>query len=167
MPAAVPRRADRFAALRPEDLSPAEQSSLADLALAVLSLRCRPGRPLDSSEAVRKLLRLRLGERRNEVFGMIYLDNRHRLIEIAEHFQGTVDGAPVYPRAVVQRALERNAAAALAFHNHPSGRAEPSAQDIAVTEKLKQALALVDVRLLDHFVVCGGGAVSFAERGLI
>ena len=95
------------------------------------------------------------------------LDNRHRVIRVAEMFQGTIDGASVHPRVVVQRALELNAAAIVFFHNHPSGVAEPSHADEAITRRLRDALALVDVRVLDHFVVAAGESVTFAERGLI
>jgi DNA repair protein RadC len=89
------------------------------------------------------------------------------VIEVAEMFQGTIDGASVYPRVVVQRALEVNAAAIVFFHNHPSGVAEPSHADEAITRRLRDALALVDVRVLDHFVVASAESVSFAERGLL
>ncbi|MCP4992258.1 MAG: DNA repair protein RadC, partial [Gammaproteobacteria bacterium] len=95
------------------------------------------------------------------------LDNRHRIIEVTELLQGTIDGASVHPRIVVLKALEFNAAAMLFFHNHPSGVAEPSHADEAITCRLKEALALIDVRVLDHFVVTAGESVSFAESGLI
>jgi DNA repair protein RadC len=101
------------------------------------------------------------------VFGSLFLDNRHRVIAVRELFQGTIDGASVHPRVVVQQALEVNAAAMVFFHNHPSGVAEPSRADEMLTRRLSEALALVDVRVLDHFVVSGGESVSFAERGLI
>ena len=102
-----------------------------------------------------------------EVFGCLFLDNQHRVIETVEMFQGTIDGASVYPRIVVQQALALNAAAIMFFHNHPSGVAEPSLADEAITKRLKEALALVDIRVLDHFIVTAGESVSFAERGLI
>ncbi len=165
--ASPPDGEDRFASLHPDALSPGEQSSVVDLALAVVSRRFRPGQPLGSSEKARRFLRLRCAGRRNEVFGMIYLDSQNRLIEIAEHFEGTVNAAAVHVRVVVERALATNAAAALAFHNHPSGCAEPSRADIDTTKKLREALALVDVRLLDHFVVAGQSVTSLAERELI
>ena len=101
------------------------------------------------------------------MFGIIYLDTRHRLIKIEELFNGTVDGAAVYPRVVLQQALEKNAAAVILFHNHPSGVAEPSEADRGITQKLGRALALIDVRLLDHLVVTDGAFVSLAERGWI
>jgi DNA repair protein RadC len=108
-----------------------------------------------------------LADYRNEVFGSVFLDNRHRILALRELFQGTIDGASIHPRVVVQQALELNAAAMVFFHNHPSGVAEPSHADEAITRRLKDALALVDVRVLDHFVVAAGESVSFAEKGLI
>lgn len=103
----------------------------------------------------------------NEVFVAVFLDTRHRVVAREILSQGTIDGAEVHPRVVVQRALQHNAAAMLVAHQHPSGCVEPSAADRAVTAQLKQALALVDVRLLDHFVVGTGGAVSLAMRGWV
>jgi DNA repair protein RadC len=102
-----------------------------------------------------------------EVFGALFLDNRHRVIAAEELFRGTIDGASVHPREVVRRAIAHNAAALIAAHNHPSGVAEPSAADIAITRRLADALALVDVRLLDHFIVGDGEPVSLATRGLL
>ena len=112
---------DRFQPLSPACLSRSEKSSVVKLALAVLSSRYRPGRAFTAPEDIEGFLRLKLTGRRNEVFGIIYLDTRHRLIEIEELFNGTVDGAAVYPRVVVQKALEHNAAALVCFHNHPLG----------------------------------------------
>jgi len=157
---------NRFQSLTPAALSRTEKSAVVTLALAVLKQRWRPGRAFTSPGDIEGFLRLKLAGRRNEVFGILYLDTRHRLIELDELFQGTVDGAAVYPRVVVQRSLEKNAAAAVIFHNHPcSGVAEPSEADRDITTKLSKALALFDVRLLDHLVVADGGAVSMAERG--
>jgi len=102
-----------------------------------------------------------------EVFVAAFLDTRHRLIEYMELFQGTIDGAEVHPREVVRQALRCNAAAVIVAHNHPSGTVEPSAADRAVTARLKQALAIVDVRLLDHIVVGGTETASIAARGLM
>ena len=158
---------DRFQSLAPASLSRSEKSSVVKLALAVLSARYRPGRAFTSPEDIEGFLRLKLTGRRNEVFGIIYLDTRHRLIKIEELFNGTVDGAAVYPRVVLQQALEKNAAAVILFHNHPSGVAEPSEADRGITQKLGRALALIDVRLLDHLVVTDGAFVSLAERGWI
>jgi len=163
----VCEREDRFANLNPSQLNSAEKQSLVALALGVLKQRHRAGRVLSSPEQTQAFLRLKLIDRKHEVFGALFLDNRHRVIEVAEMFQGTIDGASVHPRVVVQRALEVNAAAIVFFHNHPSGVAEPSHADEAITGRLRDALALVDVRVLDHFVVAAGESVSFAERGLI
>jgi len=102
-----------------------------------------------------------------EVFAALYLDTRHRALGFEELFRGSIDGAEVHPRALVERALAHGAAAVIVGHNHPSGNPEPSAADRAVTQRLKQALALVDVRLLDHFVVGDGAPVSMAARGLV
>ena len=166
MPTSTAAADNRFQSLTPAALSKTEKSTVVALALAVLKQRWRPGRALTSPGDIEGFLRLKLAGRRNEVFGVLYLDTRHRLIELDELFQGTVDGAAVYPRVVVQRSLEKNAAAAVVFHNHPcSGVAEPSEADRDITTKLSKALALIDVRLLDHLVVTDGGAVSMAERG--
>ena len=121
MPASItaPAPDNRFQSLSPCALSKSEKSSVVALALKVLSQRFRRGRVLNSPQDIEGFLRLKLTGRRNEVFGIIYLDTRHRLIEIAELFKGTVDGATVYPRVVVQQALEKNAAAIVIFHNHP------------------------------------------------
>jgi DNA repair protein RadC len=156
-----------LAALTPADLEPAEQDAIVALALAILKHRHRRGRALTSTQDTRAYLRLRLAERKGEVFGALFLDTRHRVLDLAELFQGTVNAANVYPRVVVQRALELNAAAVILFHNHPSGVAEPSHSDEAITRHLKEALALIDVRVLDHFVVAAGESVSFSERGLL
>ena len=130
-----------------------------------LEARLRRGDPLSSPGDTRRYLLARLRHRRAEVFACLFLDNRHRVIEFEEMFHGTIDGASVHPREVVRRALDRDAAAVIVAHNHPSGVAEPSRSDRALTRRLVDALALVDVRLLDHMVVGDGETVSFAERG--
>ena len=158
---------DRFTGLKPSELNEQEKQAVVTLAMKVLAIKFRAGRALSSPEETRSYLRLKLAGYRNEVFGSLFLDNRHRVIAVRELFQGTIDGASVHPRVVVQQALEVNAAAMVFFHNHPSGVAEPSHADEAITRRLKDALALVDVRVLDHFVVSGGESVSFAERGLL
>ena len=192
--------------------------------MKVLSARHYRGRTLKSPDDTQAYLRLRLADRRAEVFGCLYLDNRHRiiarmqpslfahgdllhcrrsayqsmvplcihgwwcskrwrptlrrsscsttihrawLIELCELFHGTIDGTSVYPRVVVQQALEANAAAVILFHNHPSGVAEPSQADERITRRLKNALELIDVRVLDHFIVAAGYSVSMAARGLV
>jgi len=122
---------------------------------------------LSSPQQVRNYLRLQLQHLNHEVFIVLFLDAQNRLIAAEELFSGTLTQTSVYPREVVKRALHHNAAAVLLAHNHPSGVAEPSKADELLTEALKQALALVEVRVLDHFVVAGADALSFAERGLI
>lgn len=123
------------------------------------------GAALSDPQAAGRYFSQRLRGRQHEVFAALFLDTRHRALAFEELFRGTVDGAEVHPREIVRRALAHNAAAVIVGHNHPSGSAEPSAADRAVTTRLKQALALVDIRLLDHFVVGDGPAVSLAARG--
>ena len=122
---------------------------------------------LSSPQAVRDYLRLHLTQRDREVFVAVYLDAQNRVLKIQELFAGTLTQTSVFPRDVVRHALLANAAAVIFAHNHPSGLAEPSRADEVLTQALKQALALVDVKVLDHFVVGAGGAMSFAERGLL
>ncbi len=137
-------------------------------ALRVLESRLRARGPLLSSpEAVRDYLRLRVSMLEHEVFLALFLDAQHRLIACDELFRGTLAQTSVYPREVVKEALRRNAAAVVFAHNHPSGLAEPSRSDELLTSALKQALALVDIRTLDHFVVGAEKTISFAERGLL
>ena len=166
-PRTVPATGDRFGSLTPAALSSGEKSAVVALALQILSQRCRRGRAFGNPADVEAFLRLKLTGRRNEVFGAVFLDTRNRYIDIAELFRGTIDGAAVYPRVVLQQALDRNAAAVVLFHQHPSGVAEPSESDRAITERLSQALALVDVRVLDHLVVTDGEVVSMARRGWV
>lgn len=136
-----------------------------ELGRRVMGQNLKRGAAFSKPNEVREYLIARLRDLPHEVFACLFLDTRHRVIEFAELFRGTLDGASVYPREVVRAALTRNAAAVIFSHNHPSGVAEPSMADRQLTERLKQALALVDVRVLDHFVVGDGVAVSFAERG--
>ena len=121
---------------------------------------------LTDPDAVRLYLTARLRDLLHETFACIFLDNRHRVIKYEELFFGTIDGASVHPREIVRRALHHNTAAVILAHNHPSGVAEPSQADERITQKLKDALHLIDVRVLDHFVI-GENIVSFAERGLL
>lgn len=125
------------------------------------------GASFSSPAAVKEYLRAKLAGFEHEVFAVLFLDTQHRLIEYAEMFRGTIDSASVYPRELVKEALRLNAAAVIVSHNHPSGNPEPSGADKVLTQRLKEALALVDVRTLDHIVVAGGSTMSFAERGLI
>ncbi len=122
---------------------------------------------LENPDTTRRFLGSRLRHLKYEVFACLFLDNRHRVIAFEELFNGTIDGASVHPREVVRRVLHFNAAAVILAHNHPSGVSEPSRADVQLTRRLVDALALVDVRVLDHFIVGDGPGVSFAERGLI
>lgn len=122
---------------------------------------------LTSPDMVKTFCQHSLAPKEHEVFGVIFLDNQHRVRSTAELFTGTVDAASVYPREVVKKALAENAAAVILYHNHPSGVAEPSQADRRITRRLADALALVDIKVLDHFVVSFESTVSFAERGWI
>jgi len=130
-----------------------------------ISRRIRRGAALTSPRATRDYLTLRFGMREHEIFCVIHLDKRHRMIDCQEMFRGTIDGASVHPREIVKEALQRNSAACILVHNHPSGVAEPSRADELITERVKAALALVDINVLDHLIVAGGEVVSMAERG--
>lgn len=123
------------------------------------------GTPLCSPDDCRRFLALKLSLLEREIFACLFLDNRHRMISFETLFLGTIDGATVHAREIVKRALALNAAAVILTHNHPSGVAEPSQADRTITERIVSALRLVDVRVLDHFVVAGGTTESFAERG--
>ncbi len=143
----------------------AEIKACLELGQRYLEARLRRGDALGSPGDTRRFLEARLRGYGHEVFACLFLDARNRVISFDEMFHGTIDGASVHPREVVRRALERNAAGLIVAHNHPSGVAEPSRADRALTRRLQEAVALVDVRLLDHFVVGDGEVVSFAERG--
>jgi DNA repair protein RadC len=136
-------------------------------ALKILDGRLRSGSALTSPQAVRDYLRLSLGGREHEVFITIFLDAQHRVLEFEELFRGTLTQTSVYPREVVKAALKANAAAVIFAHNHPSGLAEPSQADELLTRQLREALGMVDVKVLDHFIVAGRQTLSFAERGLL
>lgn len=136
-------------------------------ALSIIERRLQRVKAMSSSEDTKRYLSLRYGLMEREVFGALMLDNQHGLIDITELFKGTIDAASVYPREVVKEVLRLNAAAVIFFHNHPSGIPEPSRADEAITTKLRDALALIDVRVLDHIVVGGKDTVSFAERGML
>ena len=125
------------------------------------------GSALTSPDITKAYLSAHLRGYAYEVFACLFLDNQHRVIRFAELFKGTIDGANVYPREVVKQALDYNAAAVIFAHNHPSGITEPSQSDKQITEKLKQALALFDIRVLDHFIIGDGAPYSFAEHGLM
>lgn len=158
---------DRFFDLYPGDLTASEQASVVCLALMTLAHKHRPGMLLKDPNDARQLLQIKLSDRLHEVFGVICLDNRNCILSIDDLFQGTIDGTSVHPRVVVQHALQKNAAAVIFYHNHPSGVAEPSRSDEALTARLKDALALIDIRVLDHVVVGIEGVTSMAERGML
>lgn len=172
---------DRFGGLRPllqasrADFCAAHGIGLAkfaqlqatlEMARRLAAAELSRGAAIASPQAARDYLRLSLRDRPAEVFAVLFLDNRHRVVAFEELFHGTIDGASVHPRVVVQRALALNAAAVILAHNHPSGVAEPSHADRAITSRLIEALGLIDVRVLDHVIV-GDQVVSFAERGLL
>jgi DNA repair protein RadC len=122
---------------------------------------------LTSSAATRDYLRAKFRDCQSEIFSCLFLNNQHHVVKLEELFRGTIDGAAVYPREVVKRCLHHNAAAVILAHDHPSGIAEPSQADIAITKKLRSALEMIDVRVLDHLVIGNSMVVSFAERGLL
>ncbi len=138
-----------------------------EIASRQLLERLEKGACMGSPQDTRRFLTARLRDLPHEVFTCLFLDNRHRVIRFEELFRGSIDGASVYPREVVKRALALNAAAVIFAHNHPSGVAEPSIADTRITQRLQASLALVEVRVLDHLVVGDGELVSFAERGLL
>ena len=136
-------------------------------AQGLLGKRFRAGSPVLTSPArTQEFLRVRLANLDYEVFGCLYVDKRHRLIKAEDLFRGTIDGATVHPREVVRSVIHHGAASVVLYHNHPSGQATPSQADEIITSRLRDALALIDVRLLDHIIV-GDSAYSFAEHGLI
>lgn len=145
----------------------AQLQAVLEMARRALEEKLKSGDTMSSPGSVRDYLRLSLQGKQHEVFIGIFLDAQNRTIATEELFRGTLTQTSVYPREVVKRALHHNAAAIIFAHNHPSGIAEPSHADEILTQSLKQALSLVDVRVLDHFIVGGGAAMSFAERGLI
>ena len=160
----------------PEDLKsikglgPAKRAEIVavlELARRALSEQLKEKPLFATPRAVRDYLQLQLGSRPHEIFAVLFLDSQHRLIALEELFRGTLTQTSVYPREVVVRALALNAASVVLAHNHPSGTAQPSRADEALTQTLKAALALVDVRVLDHFVVTSNQAVSMAELGLL
>jgi len=125
------------------------------------------GEPIRSPADTETFLLARLRDRPHEVFCCLYLDNRHRVLQFEELFRGTIDGTSVYPREVVKQALSANAAAVILAHNHPSGVAEPSQADERITRRVRAALELVDIRLLDHLIIGDGNSTSLASRGMI
>ncbi len=162
--------ADTDSLLRRRGVGPARYATLmAALELARRHYReaLQAGPAMTAPAATRQFLTAQLRDRPYEVFCCLHLDNRHRLIHFEEVFRGTIDGASVHPREVVRQALRHNAAALIFAHNHPSGVAEASQADELITRRLKDALALVDIRVLDHLIVGDNSCLSFAERGLL
>src|SRR3954465_5522309 len=145
----------------------AQLSAAVELARRSLHEELKSGAALTSPGGVRDYLRLALGARQHEVFVCLWLDAQHRVLKFDELFRGTLTQTSVYPREVVKMALETNAAAVIFAHNHPSGVAQPSQADELLTANLKEALALIEVKVLDHFIIAGNQAISFAERGLL
>ena len=146
---------------------PADADQILEAARQVIEQKMQRGAEFTSPVVVKDYLRAKLAGFEHEVFAVLFLDTRHRLIDYVEMFRGTIDAAEVHPREVVKQALRLNAAAVIVSHNHPSGNPEPSAADKAMTAQLRQGLALVDVRTLDHVIVAGSRTTSFAERGLL
>jgi DNA repair protein RadC len=163
--AATPDRCARVPGLGPAKF--AQVQAVAEIARRALEEDVRRDTLLNAPDKVRQYLRLWIGHLPHEVFVALYLDAQNRLLIAEELFRGTLTQTSVYPREIVKQALRHNAAALIFAHNHPSGVAEPSRADELLTASLKQALALVDVRVLDHLIVAGNATVSFAERGLL
>jgi DNA repair protein RadC len=149
------------------DAKYAQMQAVLEMVGRALREKLDRGAALGSPQAVRDYLRLRLHGRDHEVFVGVFLDAQNRVLAVEELFRGTLTQTSVFPREIVKRALHHNAAAAIFAHNHPSGVAEPSRADETLTQTLKHTLALIDVKVLDHFVVGGDAAMSFAERGLL
>ncbi len=155
---------------RIKGLGPAKRAELVavlELARRALAEQLRERAALDSPQAVKDYLQLQLASKKHECFAVLFLDNQHRLLALEEMFRGTLAQTSVYPREVVLRALHHHAAAVVLAHNHPSGTVQPSRADETLTQALKAALALIDVRVLDHVIVAPGLALSMAEKGLL
>jgi DNA repair protein RadC len=150
-----------------DELRAATTAEIIAAARRAMTRRVHRGTSMSSPRAVREFLAVKLGTLEHEIFAVLLLDTRHRLIDYVELFRGTINGASVHPREVVKLALARNAAALVLAHPHPSGSPEPSQADELITRRLKDALALVDIAVLDHVIVAGGETVSFAERGML
>lgn len=150
------------------DISLQQQNEIIQCALKCLENRINyHSNPLTSPQEVRDYMRLQLSQEKNEIFVALFLDTQHRILAFEKLFQGTVDSATVHARVIIQRVLIHNAAAIIFAHNHPSGNYEPSASDKEITKQLKKVLEILNVRVLDHFIVSMEGAFSFAESGLL
>lgn len=162
--AAVKHTAPKASTAKPARTKRQADAVIAE-AIKILESRLRrPGTAITSPDTARAYLRLNLSHYEHEVFAVMFLDNKHRVLAFDEMFHGTIDGANVYAREVVKAALQYNAAAVILAHNHPSGVADPSRADIAITARLRDALSLIDVRLLDHCIVGSQDVVSMTER---
>ena len=162
--------ASRVQLQRFKGLGPAKQAELlavAELARRAIGQRLREREVMDSPQALREFLQLHLAHKSHEVFAVLFLDRQHRLLALEELFRGTLGETSVYPREVLLRALHHHSAAVVLAHNHPSGSVQPSRADLALTRHLREALALVDVRVLDHLIVGHGQSLSMAEEGLL
>ena len=148
-------------------LRPVTTNEILTMARKLIKRQFACGKALTSPDATRDFLMLELALLEHEAFYCLFLDNRHRVLKAECCFQGTIDSANIYPREVVKRALQINASALILAHNHPSGLAEPSEADRAITRRLIDALGLVDIRVLDHFIIGGAEHFSFAEHGLL
>jgi len=146
---------------------PATETEITEHALVLLRAAITHGPTLANPNVVTDYLKLRLGRLEHEVFGMVALDTKHRVIDLVQLSSGTIDAAAVYAREVVKTCLRLNAAAVIFYHNHPSTDPTPSQADRAITKRLQDALALVDIRVLDHFIIGGDRALSFAKEGLL
>lgn len=146
---------------------PAGDDEILKAAQYLLASRVRGTDTLSSPQMVKDFLKLRLAGLEHEVFAVLHLDSQHRVVEYVEMFRGTVSQTSVYPREVVKDAMKRNSSAVIFVHNHPSGSAEPSQADEAITQTLKSALSLVDVQVIDHIIVAGCSTLSMAERGMM
>jgi DNA repair protein RadC len=146
---------------------PASLDDVYNLMLSLLEIKYLRPDTLSTPDAVRRFLQVKLANREHEVFSVVFLDSQHRVISYEEMFRGTIDAAAVYPREVTKRCLQLNAAAVIFSHSHPSGIPDPSTADIRITERLKEALSLVDIRVLDHIVIGGTDSVSMAEKGIL
>ena len=162
-----PHTLNRFKRVNPDHLNDIEIRWVISTALEFLKKQHQKGEILDEAKATKSYLRLLLAQNPFEVFGILFLDNQHRVIEFIELFRGTIDGTSVHPRVVVEKAFEFHANAVIAVHNHPSGNCSPSNADKEITRKIKEALAILDIRLLDHIIVSAEETYSFAEAGLL
>ena len=162
---AQPKELAQVKGLGPAKLS--EILAVLELARRAMAQRLQEGTVLDSPQAVKQFLQIHLSALPHEVFAVMFLDVQHRMLAMEEMFKGTLSQTSVYPREVVKRALHHQASAVVLAHNHPSGSVQPSRADEALTQTLKAALALIDVRVLDHIIVARGQSLSMAERGLV